>query len=220
MDNQMSYLRRQASSLVKTEVNWGPQSEMRVSCKLNHLKTKLKNNWVTPAALTLLEQGARITPFVRPWSTTTITESKPEERGRSVMRSTESCLKGRETEDEIGQSGGTVGCVNLVLLASHTASDEVFDKGGETWPPKVTLKDRFGVENAHVTQEERRMDGVEESGAGRERNIHVIAKIKMSIVKQPIREAGMSEQGGTFVQSCQDLEDKGIRGRGVLDVVG
>ena len=111
-------------------------------------------------------------------------------------------------------------CVDFVLLANHAASDEVLDKGGETQPPKVTPKDRPGVENAHVTQEERRMDGVEESGAGRGRNIHAIAKIKMSIVKQPIREAGMSEQGGTFVQSCQDLEDKGIRGRGVLDVVG
>ena len=59
----------------------------------------------------VLEQGARITPFVRPWSTMTITESKPEKRGRSVMRLIESCLKGRESEDEIGQSGGMVGCV-------------------------------------------------------------------------------------------------------------
>ena len=82
---------------------------MRVSCSPNCLKTKSKNNWAIPAALTVLEQGARITPFVRPWSTMTITESNPEEIGRSVMRSTESCLKGRETVDEIGQRGGMVG---------------------------------------------------------------------------------------------------------------
>ena len=83
--------------------------EMRVLCSPNRLKTKSKNNWAIPAASMVLEQGARITPFVRPWSTMTITESNPEERGRSVMRLTESCLKGREMVDEIGQRGGTVG---------------------------------------------------------------------------------------------------------------
>ena len=57
----------------------------------------------------VLEQGARITPFVRPWLITTITESKLEETGRLVMRLTESCLKGRETVDEIRQRGGVVG---------------------------------------------------------------------------------------------------------------
>ena len=94
--------------MVKAEANWGPQSEMRVLCSPNCLKTKLKNNWVIPAASTVLEQGARITPFVRPWSTTTITESDPKERGRSVMRSTESCLKGSELVEEIGRRGGMV----------------------------------------------------------------------------------------------------------------
>ena len=80
-----------------------------MSCSPNCLKMKSKNNWAIPTPWTVLEQGARITPFVRPWSTTTITESNPEERGRLVIRSTESCLKGRETVDEIGQSGGTAG---------------------------------------------------------------------------------------------------------------
>ena len=92
---------------------------MRVSCSPNHLKTKTKNNWAIPAASTVLEQGARITPFIRPWLTTTITESKPKERGRSVMRLTESYLKGSETEEEIGQIGGTVGCV-LTLFSWQT----------------------------------------------------------------------------------------------------
>ena len=68
----------------------------------------------------VFKQGARITPFIRSLSTTTIIESKPEERGRSVIRSTESCLKGRETEDNIGQSGGIVGYV-LTLLCWQTA---------------------------------------------------------------------------------------------------
>ena len=60
---------------------------MRVSCSPNCLKTKSKNNWVIPAASMVLEQGARITPFIRPWPTTTITESNLEETERSVMRS-------------------------------------------------------------------------------------------------------------------------------------
>ena len=52
-------------------------------------------------------------------------------------------------------------CVNLVLLANSTASDEVFDKGGKTRPPEVVFEDQFGVENSHVSQERRRMDGIE-----------------------------------------------------------
>ena len=39
-------------------------------------------------------------------------------------------------------------CVDLGLLANHTACNEMFDKGRETQPPEVTLKDRLGVENA------------------------------------------------------------------------
>ena len=33
----------------------------------------------------------RITPFIRSWLTTTSKESKPEERGRSVIRLHETC---------------------------------------------------------------------------------------------------------------------------------
>ena len=57
----------------------------------------------------VFEQGMRITPFVRPWLTTTINESCPLDGGRSVMRSMESCLKGKGEEDGIGASGGRVG---------------------------------------------------------------------------------------------------------------
>ena len=60
-----------------------------------------------PATSIVEEQGVRITPLLRPWSTTTITELKPKDGGRLVIRSTDNCLKGRETEDEMGQSGGT-----------------------------------------------------------------------------------------------------------------
>ena len=60
----------------------------------------------TPAASMVFEQGMRITPFVRPWSTTTINESCPLDGGRSVIRSTESCLKGRGEDEGMGASGG------------------------------------------------------------------------------------------------------------------
>ena len=49
-----------------------------------------------------LEQGARITPFIRLWSTTTIKESWPVDGGRSVMRSMESCWNGRDEEEGMG----------------------------------------------------------------------------------------------------------------------
>ena len=68
----------------------------------------------------VFEQGARTTPFVRPWSTTTIKESKPSDRGRSVMRLTESCLKGRMVEEGIGTRGGEVGWV-IILFCWQTA---------------------------------------------------------------------------------------------------
>ena len=42
-------------------------------------------------------------------------ESYPWERGRSVTRSTESCLKGREEEDLMGESGGITGFVRALF---------------------------------------------------------------------------------------------------------
>jgi len=62
---------------------------------------------VTPSAEMVFLVGH--TPLVSLWSTTTNRESKPEEGGRSVMRSQETCWKGREAEDLIRVRGGTVG---------------------------------------------------------------------------------------------------------------
>ena len=61
----------------------------------------------TPAASMVFEQGMRITPFVRLWSTMTINECLLE-GGRSMTRSTESCLKGRREKEAMGISGGQV----------------------------------------------------------------------------------------------------------------
>ena len=59
----------------------------------------------TPAISMVFEQGMKITPFIRLWSTTTINESCLFEGGRSMTRSTESCLKGRVKDDGMGVSG-------------------------------------------------------------------------------------------------------------------
>jgi hypothetical protein len=78
-------------------------------CSPNRLNTNSKKSWAIPFALMVLVQGTRITPFVRPWSTTTIKESYPLERGRLMTRSTESCLNGRVAVDLIGLTGGVTG---------------------------------------------------------------------------------------------------------------
>ena len=115
MESQTSYLRILASSLVNAEANCGPRSEMRVSWSPKHLNMWSKKSCAMPFASIIFEQGVSITPFVRPWSTTTIMESCPCERGKSVMRSTESCLKGREEEDLMGESSGITGCVRALF---------------------------------------------------------------------------------------------------------
>ena len=56
--------------------------------------------------------------------------------------------------------------VDFVLLTEGTSIDEVFYKGRETGPPRVTFKDRLGVEDTHVTSGGGRVDEVEERGAG------------------------------------------------------
>ena len=60
-------------------------------------------------ASTVLLQGIKITPFVRPWSTTTIKESKLSHLGRSVMKSVVTNEKGRVASDLIGDRGGVIG---------------------------------------------------------------------------------------------------------------
>ena len=50
----------------------------------------------TPSVVIIFLVGQRITPFVRPWLTMTSKESKPEETGRSVIRSQETCWKGQD----------------------------------------------------------------------------------------------------------------------------
>ena len=58
----------------------------------------------------VLWQGVRMMPLVKSWSTTTKRESKPLERGRSVIKSIETVEKGSEFfEAAMGFNGGAVG---------------------------------------------------------------------------------------------------------------
>ena len=74
-----------------------------------------KKSLATPVASMVLEQGMIITPFIRPWLTTTKIESLPWISERSVMRSMEICLKGRHEEEGIGHNGGQVGWVFILF---------------------------------------------------------------------------------------------------------
>ena len=56
----------------------------------------------------VLLQGVRTAPFERPWLTTTISESKPVEGGKSMTRLTESCWKGWEQDEDKGERAGMV----------------------------------------------------------------------------------------------------------------
>ena len=74
----------------------------------------------TPTASIFLLQGQRITPFISPWSTMTMTESKDLLGGRSVIRSTETCWKGQVQLDFKEERAGMMGWV-LTLFAWQTA---------------------------------------------------------------------------------------------------
>ena len=102
------------------DVNCGPLLDIRELWRLNCLNTW----WRKSLATMVFEQGMRITPFIRPWLTTTINESYPLEGGRSITRSTESCLKGRGKDEGTGASGGQVGWW-LNLFCWHTAHPEM-----------------------------------------------------------------------------------------------
>ena len=120
MESLTSYLRSQASSLARAEANWGPLSDITVSWSPNRLKTFWKKSLPTPAASMDFELGMMITPFVRLWLTMTMMKSMLPTRGRSVTKSTESCLNGSAEVDGTGFNGGHVGWV-FTLFCWHIA---------------------------------------------------------------------------------------------------
>ena len=109
MESLTSYLRSRANSLARVEANWGPQSDIKELWIPKRLKTWVKKSFPTPAVSMVLEQGMMITPFIRLWLTTTKMKSNLLMSGRSMTRSTESCLKGRDMVEAMGFRGGQTG---------------------------------------------------------------------------------------------------------------
>ena len=89
MDNANLMLSSFKSSVNAFDANCGPQSEMILSGSPNRLYKFSRSKRAVSLEVSILLQGSKITPFERPWSTTTKMESYPSARGRSVMRSIE-----------------------------------------------------------------------------------------------------------------------------------
>ena len=68
---------------------------MILSESLNHLYKFSNSNRAVSSDVRVLLQGTKITPFERPWSTTTKIESYPSAGGRSVIKSIEQFANGR-----------------------------------------------------------------------------------------------------------------------------
>ena len=63
----------------------------------------------------VLLQGRRITPLLRPWSTTTKIESYPFVIGKSVMKSMEQYANGRvDLAPSVGMYAGFEGCRSIL----------------------------------------------------------------------------------------------------------
>ena len=91
MERDRAYHRSFPSSRVNVEANRRPRSEMTLSKSLKQRQTLWKKREAIPSVVMDFFIGQRITPLVSPWSTMTRKESKPEDKGRSVMRSQEIC---------------------------------------------------------------------------------------------------------------------------------
>ena len=82
------------SSMNAFDANCGPQSEIILSGSPNCLYKFLRSRCVVSSEVSILLQGSKITPFERPWSTTTKIESYPSVGGRSVIKSMEQLANG------------------------------------------------------------------------------------------------------------------------------
>ena len=96
--------RRFRSSLKAFDANCGPLSEIILSGSPNRLYRFSKSSFAVSSEVRVLLQGSKITPFERPWSTTTRIESYPSAGGRSVIKSMEQFAKGRvEVAPSVGK---------------------------------------------------------------------------------------------------------------------
>jgi hypothetical protein len=73
------------------------------------------SNCAVSSEVSVLLQGIKITPFERPWSTTTKIESCPSAEGRSVIKSMEQLAKGQvDVAPSIGMYIGLEGIRSIL----------------------------------------------------------------------------------------------------------
>jgi hypothetical protein len=169
-----------------------------------------KKSCATPVASMFLWQGEMITPFVSPWSTMTMMESKPDERGRSVIRSMETCWKGRVIEEARGVRGGGGVGVHLVCLANGTTSDKAVDKWVKTQPPKVLGDKVLGAEDSTMAPSVQLMESSDDIAAGPLRYIKVSLEVKLPLLVEAVLSVGAGEGRGSLNEGLEGRERKGV----------
>ena len=98
------------SSINTFDANCGPRSEIILSGSPNLLYKFSSRSLAVPSMVIILLHGIRITPLLRPWSTTTKIESKASIGGRSVMKSIEQLANGRvDLAPSVGMNIGLEG---------------------------------------------------------------------------------------------------------------
>jgi hypothetical protein len=94
--------------------NCGPRSDNILSGNPNRLYKFSCNKSPIPSIVTVLVVGQRITPFERPWSTTTKIELLPSTGGKSVIKSMLQWANGRV--DTAPSTGIRDGCDGFWLI--------------------------------------------------------------------------------------------------------
>ena len=92
-----------------------PQTEMTLSKSPKQVYNFQKMMVVMLLAVMFFFVRHRITPLLRPLSTTTKRASKPLDRCSPVIRSWDICLNGSVCSEGIGLRGGMVGCVFVLF---------------------------------------------------------------------------------------------------------
>jgi len=101
-------------------------------------------------------------------------------------------------------------CVNLVGLASSTASHESADKGGQTGPPVVTLNQVNSAEISAMASHWGAVQGAHQILSSWFRNVKMALEVQGSIQKCPVIARGMREKGGMLRHGVDSILNQWI----------
>ena len=107
---------------------------------------------------------------------------------------------------------------NLVLLAYRASSNKFGDKNRKARPPKVPLDYGLGTEVTKVARKGGVMDRMQQGRARHRWDIHSTTEIQVAVVKGPILEGGVREQGRSICEVGNGTENQGVRGGGGFDM--